>query len=200
MRFTRASALIPVWIVACVQCPPAHGQWRVGAEVGSERFWGASTDTAGGGPSLRPYRPTSFGIGVARQAGRWDAGLRFRYLSASLALEGTEGLVAVKGIFDVYGAAALLAYRVARIAANELTLEAGPLLEIWSVAGEESRTRLGLQVGASLKVPLGAGLLGSLTAGAAVMPSPFTESQLDAGFQRRALWRRRLAGGLEIRL
>jgi hypothetical protein len=199
MRCTRVFALISLWTVACVLCPMAHGQWRVGAKVGAERFWGGSTDTAGGGPSLRPYRPTSFGLGVARQAGRWGAGLGFHYKSASLALEGAEGVVAVKGIFDVYGADAHLAYRLAGLAANELVLEAGPIFEVWSLSGEESQTRLGVQAGLSLRVPLGAGLTGSLTAGAAVIPSPFTETQLEAEFERRPLWRRRLAGGLELR-
>jgi hypothetical protein len=51
-----------------------------------------------------------------------------------------------------------------------------------------------------LRVPLGARLAGSLTAGTALIPSPFTTDQLDPGFERRALWRRRLAGGLEYRL
>jgi hypothetical protein len=187
-------------MIPCVLCPTAQGQWRVGVEVGSERFWGGSADTAGEGPSFRPYRPTSFGLGLARWARKWGAGVSFRYLSASLALEGAEGLVAVKGIFEVYGADAHLAYRVARVSANELTLETGPLLEVWSVSGEESQTRVGIQAGLSLRVPLGTGLVGSLTGALAVIASPFTESQLDSGFERRPLWRRRLAGGLELRL
>jgi len=200
MGITRVSATMLLWMISCVLCPMAQGQWRVGATVGSERFWGGSEDAAAEGPSFRPYRPTSFGFGLSRGAGKWGAGVSIRYLSASLALEGEEGLVAVKGIFEVYGADVHLAYRVAHIAANELTLETGPLFEVWSIQEEESQTRLGIQAGLSLRVPLGASLVGSLTGALAVIASPFTESQLDSGFERRPLWRRRLAGGLELRL
>lgn len=200
MQLTRVLAFLPGWVLSVALCRSAQGQWTVGAEIGSNRFWGGSEETAAEHRSFRPYRPTTFGIGLARRADELGAGLRLHYSSASLALEGQDGLVAAKGVFQVYGADVHLAYRLARISANALTLEAGPLFEIWSVSGEESQARLGIQTGLSFRVPLGRGLVGSLTAGAAVIPSPFTESQLEAGFQRRPLWRRRLAGGLEIRL
>lgn len=199
MRPARA-LFLPTGIFLALLCRSAVGQWTVGAEVGSNRFWGGAEETAGEHRSFLPYRPTTFGLGLARRAGGLGAGLRLQYYSASLALEGGDALVAAKGIFEVYAAEAHLIYRIARLAANELTLDAGPLLEMWSITSEESQTRLGIQAGLSLRVPLGAALVGSLTAGAAVIPSPFTDSQIDTGFERRPLWRRRLAGGLEIRL
>lgn len=200
MHRTCLMVLLPAWVFSAGMCQSAQGQWTAGAEVGANRFWGGTEETSGQHRSFRPYRPATFGIGLARWAGRVGAGIRLQYASASLALEGNDALVAAKGIFKVYGADAHLAYHLARVSANELTLEAGPLFEIWSVSGEESEARLGIQAGLSLRVPLGTGLVGSLTAGAAVIPSPFAESQLEAGFERRPLWRRRLAGGLEIRL
>ena len=200
MRSIGNPVLLLTSVLSLALCQSAQGQWFVGAEVGSNRFWGGSAETTGERRSFLPYRPASIGIGLARWGGRVGAGLRLQYSSASLALEGQDGLVAAKGIFKVYGADAHLAYRIARVSANELTLEAGPLWEVWSVSGEESQSRLGIQAGLSLRVPLGTGLVGSLTAAAAVIASPFTESQLDAGFERRPLWRRRLAGGLELRL
>ncbi|MEO7237503.1 MAG: hypothetical protein ABIZ96_02690, partial [Gemmatimonadales bacterium] len=70
----------------------------------------------------------------------------------------------------------------------------------WSVIDEDSQTRVGAQGAVSLNLPLGGRFAGSLTAGAAVMPSPFGEGQLDPPFERRALWRRRFAVGLDYRL
>lgn len=200
MGLIHVVALLPAFLLSAVLCHPAQGQWTVGAELGSDRFWGGSEETTAEQRSFRPYRPTTFGLGVSRRAGKLGAGLWLQYSSASLALEGKDAVVAAKGIFEVYGAAAHLIYRLARVAANELTLQAGPLLEVWSVEGEEYQTRLGLQAGLSLKVPLGARLTGSLTGAAALTASPFTKTQLDQGFERRPLWRRRLAGGLEFRL
>lgn len=181
-------------------CRSALGQWLVGLEVGSDRYSGGSEETAPEHRSLRPYRPTTVGLGLLRRTGNVGAGVRFRYSSAGLALEGEDAAVVAKGVFDVYGVAPEFLYRVASLAANELWLHAGPLFEIWSVIEEGSEVRLGVHAGLLLRVPLGARLAGSLTAEAALIPSPFTTDQLDPGFERRALWRRRLAGGLEYRL
>jgi hypothetical protein len=49
-------------------------------------------------------------------------------------------------------------------------------------------------------VPLGGRLAGSILVGAALIPSPFGVDQLNPDFERRALWRRRFAMGLEYRL
>jgi len=182
-------------------CSPALGQWAVTTEVGADRFWGGSIETTNDRRSFRPYRPTTFGMGLERTAGRLGAGLRLRYASASLALEGSDAVAAAKGVFTVYSAAPEVMYRIATVGAvNQLVLHGGPLLEIWSVLDADTQTRLGVQGAVSLNLPLGGRFAGSLTAGAAVMPSPFAEGQLDPPFERRALWRRRFAVGLDYRL
>jgi len=182
-------------------CSPALGQWAVTTEVGADRFWGGSIETTNDRRSFRPYRPTTFGVGLERTAGRLGAGLRLRYASASLALEGSDAVAAAKGVFTVYSAAPEVMYRIATVGAvNQLVLHGGPLLEIWSVLDADTQTRLGVQGAVSLNLPLGGRFAGSLTAGAAVMPSPFAEGQLDPPFERRALWRRRFAVGLDYRL
>jgi hypothetical protein len=180
---------------------PAAGQWAIAAEVGADRFWGASAETGPERRSFRPYRPTTFGAGLVRRGSKVGFGLRLRYGSAPLALEGSDALVAAKGIFAAYSASPEVIYRVATVGnGNELLLHAGPLFELWSVADEGSQGRVGIQGAVSLLVPLGSGFAATFAAGAAVTPSPFEDDQLDSGFERRALWRRRVAGGLEYRL
>ncbi len=151
--------------------------------------------------SFRPYRPTTLGLGIERQAGRFAFGVRLRYASASLALEGADGVVAAKGVFTMYSVSPELVYRIASVGkVHPLLLHAGPVFEVWGVIDEESETRVGLQGAVSLTVPLGGNLGGSFTVGAAIIPSPFAADQLSPEFERRALWRRRFAAGLEYRL
>jgi len=201
MRTSRLAGSAAVMLAAAVWCRPALSQWAVTTEVGADRFWGGSIEHTAERRSFRPYRPTTFGVGLERRAGRLGAGLRLRYASASLALEGDEGVVAAKGIFSVYSAAAEVVYRIISVGpVNQLILYGGPLFEIWSVADENPETRVGVQGAVSLRVPLGGRFAGAVTAGAAVIPSPFGRTQLDQSFERRALWRRRFAVGLDYRL
>ena len=195
-----AVVLTVMSITSGIGCSVAQGQWSVGVEVGADRFWGGSQETTAEHRSFRPYRPTTFGLGVARGSGRLRAGVRFQYSSASLALEGSDALVAAKGVFSVYAAAPELLYRIARLASNELLLQGGPLIEVWSMVDEFETTRVGVQAALTLRVPLGARLSAAFTAGAALIPSPFRADQLDPGFESQALWRRRVAGGLQYRL
>ncbi|MGH7509285.1 MAG: hypothetical protein ACREMZ_07415 [Gemmatimonadales bacterium] len=196
----RFAATIMASLVSLAWCSPALGQWAVTGEVGSDRFWGGSVESAAEHRSFRPYRPTTFGIGLERQSAGLGVGIRFRYASAGLALEGPRAVVALKGIFRMYSVAPEISHRLRRFGSgNELLVQGGPLLEVWSVRSEHSQTRIGLHAALSLRVPLVARLAGSFTAGAAVTPSPFATDQLDEGFERSALWRRRLAAGLEYR-
>lgn len=182
-------------------CSPLLAQWAVTAEIGSDRFWGGSVEKAGERRSFLPYRPTTFGVGLEHRAGRFAVGVGLRYASASLALEGAKGVVAAKGIFTVYSVSPELVYRIASVGSvHPLSLHAGPIFEVWGVVDEDREIRVGVQSAVSLGVPLGGRLGGSVMVGAALIPSPFAGGQLNSDFERRALWRRRVAAGLEYRL
>ena len=195
------AALTGMGLVYAMWCGAVLAQWTLGAEVGSDRFWGGSIETTPEERSFRPYRPTTLGVGLEWRGGRLGVGLRLRYASAGLALEGADALSAVKGVFSVYSVSPEAVYRIATLGtANQLAVHAGPLFEVWSVVDEDSQTRVGFQGAVSLNVPLGGRIAGSVMAGAAVIPSPFGQDQLDPTFERRALWRRRFAVGLSYRL
>jgi hypothetical protein len=188
-------------LAALFWCTPLLGQWSVGAEVGADRFWGGSSATTGEHRSFRPYRPTTFGVAFQRKSGRFGLGLRLRYASASLGLEGAEGVIAAKGVFSVYTVSPEVMRHLATVGSvNRLLLHAGPLLEVWTVTDGGSQTRVGVQGALSLCVPLGGRFEGLVTAGAALIPSPFAPDQLADGFERRGLWRRRVGAGLNYRL
>jgi hypothetical protein len=189
-----------------LETSPLHGQWRVGAEVGAARFWGASVDNDDNHTSFRPYRPTTFGLGLERQYGRYAVGLQVHYAEAGLALEGPDVVVAAKGASTVVSISPEFVVRLATLGSDtQLRVHAGPLVELWDLVNRNSRTRLGAQGSVSLDFPLGERFGGVTLVRAAVTPSPYEDGELDLGgsaptYDLRTLWRRQFAVGLRYRL
>jgi hypothetical protein len=201
MRPSICGSAIAVAVSFNLWASPLSGQWLVGVEVGSDRFWGGSAGKAEPNLSFRPYRPTTFGLGLERRHGSLGVGLRLHYTGASMALEGGEAIVAAKGVFDVYGFNPELVYRIASVGAgNALLLRGGPLVEVWKIVDESTKTRVGAQTALSLTVPLGSGFAASVLAGVALTSSPFTSDQIAPDFEPRALWRRSIAARMEYQL
>ena len=193
--------MVAATLASCMVSSSMQGQWSVGAEVGADRFWGGSIENTEDQRSFRPYRPTTLGARIQWETPGLGVGVRLGYFSAGMALEGSDGLSLANGVFTVYSLAPELLYRIASIGkANRLLIRAGPLLEIWQALDDESEIRLGVHGALALQVPLGWKLEGVLSAGAALIPSPFAENQLDPPFERRPLWRRRFTAGLQYRL
>ena len=194
-------AATAVFIAVSFRVPAAWGQWTVGVELGADRFWGGSVENGPERRSFHPYRPTTFGGSLERRSGRGGVAIRLLYTQASLALEGNDAVVAAKGVFKVYSASPEVSYRIASVgSSNQALLRVGPLFEVWSIIDEKSRTRVGVQGAASLGIPLGGSFAGLLSAGAALIPSPFEDGELLPGYDLRALWRRRFAVGLQYGL
>lgn len=198
----RTGGLSMVAMVLALSLPePALAQWFVGLDIGSERYWGGTVENTADRRSFRPYRPTIMAATLERRSRSIGAALRLRYTDASMALEGSDAVVAVKDVFTVVSASPEISYRLLTLGLeNELRLHAGPLFEHWSVDEEDSRTRMGAQGAVSLSLPVGGGFALSLTAYGAVIASPFEESELLETYERRALWRRGVSGGLRYRL
>ncbi|MFL5403124.1 MAG: hypothetical protein ACJ8BF_09950 [Gemmatimonadales bacterium] len=179
----------------------AAGQWTAGIDVGADRYWGGSVETGGDHRSFRPYRPTVFGIGIERKGNLVAWGLRVRYTEAALGLEGRGAVAAVEGVFTVVSLSPEVVCRLATLGpGSELRLHAGPLFEIWGIIDEDTKARVGAQSAVSLNIPLGGRFAGSVLVGLAVTPSPFEANQLGEAFERRVLWRRGFAAGLQYRL
>lgn len=199
------SALLMTWVslilISSVIPAPSAAQWSAKLELGAERFWGGSIENAPEHRSFRPYRPTTFGVGLARQSGRLGLGLQLQYAKAGLALEGADAVAAAKGVFTIYSASPEVSYCIVSLeTGSELMLHAGPLLELWHIVDQTSRTRVGVQTVVSLDVALGGSLAASILAGVAISGSPFEVGELDPSYDLRALWRRRFAVALKYRL
>jgi hypothetical protein len=200
------NALIVILIASTFWHPPLVAQWRVGAEVGAARFWGASRENSPDQPSFRPYRPTTFGVGLERQTGRYTLGLQVQYGEASLALEGPEVVVSAEGVFTFVSISPEVSLRVVTLGSdNQIRMHAGPVFDVWDIIDQDSRTRVGAQGSLSLDVPLGGSFQGVVLAGIAVTPSLYNEGELDLGggapsYDLETMWRRRFALGLQYRL
>jgi hypothetical protein len=200
MTRSHACAVLVVFL-SVVGGPTATAQWAVSIGVRAPRFSGGAVEPATG-LSLRPYRPTIIGGGIDRSGRRVGMGVRVHYASSSLALEGSEGLSAVKDALSVYGAEPFVAVQVGRVGPEGvLRITGGPLLEVWKLPDVGSRTRLGLAAAFELAVPLGGRWSGVATLGGAITPgSPFTRDDLDSNLEPRALWRREVAAAVRYRL
>lgn len=178
----------------------AAAQWALSADVTASRFSGGSSEEPGG-RSFRPYRPTLAGLGVEKCGRSLGIALHGYYASASLALEGADAVVAVKSALDLYGASMEVSGRLATLGmGSRLMLYAGPLVEVWRLAGETSRVRGGFAGAIGLQVPIGNRWSVIMRGGAAVSGSPFAAEDLDVGFVPRPLWRREVSGRLRYRL
>jgi len=190
-----------VALVSLVGVSTARAQWAVSIGVRAPRFSGGAVEPTTG-LSLRPYRPTVLEAGLDRAGSRVGVGVWVHYASSSLALEGSEGLSAVKHALTVYGAQPFVAVRVSHVGpGGMLRIAGGPLLEVWKLPDVGSRTRIGAAAALELAVPFGGRWSGVARLGAAVTPgSPFTREDLDPDLEPRALWRREVAASLRYRM
>jgi hypothetical protein len=200
MPSTRAHvALISLLVSSSASVLPA--QWGIATGVRAPRFSGGAVEPATG-RSLRPYRPTMWEVELDRMGRRVGMGLRLNYASSSLALEGSEGLSAVKNALEVYGIDPEVSVRVCRVGLQGLLrVYAGPLVEVWKLPDVGSHLRVGFGASVGIEMPFGGRWVGSARLGGGVTPSsPFAREDLDSSLEPRALWRREASAALHYRL
>jgi hypothetical protein len=201
MRNEYSLAMLAATLLAAAPLPAAHAQWSLAVGLRAARFSGGAEEPATG-RSLRPYRPTLLEAGVSRWGKPVGVGVRVYYASSSLALEGAEGVAAVKDAIEVFGLTPEVSARISQLGPDGvLRAFAGPVLEIWKLADMDSRLRVGVSASLGLEVPFGGRWSGEARLGAGVLPaSPFTDEDLDPALRRRALWRREITAELSYRL
>src|SRR5215213_5013912 len=200
MRPMALRWIISALIFSIVTPAPVWSQWSLSLGVQSDRFWGGSVENAPERKSFRPYRPTLIAVGLERRAGSAGLALRVRYTEASLGLEGSDAVVALKGAFTVLGIAPELNYQLLTLGpGNRVLVHAGPLLEFWDPVDVQSRTRLGAQGAVSLRIPMGGRFGLSLAGSVALIASPLQSDELIDGYELRPLWRLGFAAELQSR-
>ena len=190
-----------LFVLLLIAAPfPAGAQWTLSAGIRAPRFSGGATEPATG-RSLLPYRPTMWEVGLERARGSVELGLRLRYASSSLALEGDEAVAVVKDALSVYGIDPEVSFRLGRPGPGvAVRAYAGPTLDIWTLPDAGSRVRLGASAALGLEIPFGRRWAGVARVGGAVTASPFDKEDLEVGLERRTLWRREASATLRYRL
>jgi hypothetical protein len=179
-------------------CEVSVAQWGLSTEIGVARFGGTGRDTSG--IAVGPYRPTTFGLRVDREAGPVRV--------AVVALYAQTGIAGVKDNLAVvdYNAASLLevapevSLRLARLGAGAVArLEGGPAVDVWEVDGE-TRTRVGARAALALECPLGGRFVGSVRATGVLSGSIIDPDETANGVERHATRRGGVSIGLRLRL
>jgi len=185
-----------------------RGRWALGLSLGVSSFSGV---TDGNGPegeeaSFTPYRPTMWGVAVARGGQGLRIGVAARYGEAGLGIRGVPSepgadqavLVIAENVYHV-------AVFTGGVSAHLLRLRGGPSLrpslalgvERWAAPGTPPRVIAGVQAGLALEVILTRALVGSLEGELGFTPaSPFHAADLPEGYRARSAWRRTLAAGI----
>jgi len=182
--------------------PRLAAQWSLAVEATASYYGGTSRDSGADPTAFRPHHPTSVGLRVDRRFGRLGVGVGAALGGgADLIAENSSVGAILKDALDLFEVAPEVAVILGRTGPGlAVRVHAGPLIDIWSPEGADTRTRAGGQVGLSLEWPVSRRFAGSLRGAAALTSSLFREGELPPGFERRAMWRRSVSLGLRYRL
>lgn len=197
MRTLTAAAVMMVLSLA-VGPRAVAAQWGISAEIGVARFGGTSRDSSGA--TVGPYRPTTFGVRIDRDAGAARVALDVLYAAPGLAGENDDLAFVQYGVLSLWEIVPEIGLRVARFGAGvEARVEAGPALDLWEFNGEQ-RHRVGARGGVALEWPLARSLSGALRLSGAWSGSMVDPGDVPAGVERVSTRRFSVVLGLRYRL
>ena len=189
---------ILILLLVATAVPPLGAQWRVTLLSASPTARGdARNDADPARPEFHADHPSIQSLAVARDVGRWRAGVEVRRTTADLSEVSRDISVTTGGVFEAWGTGIEVGVRLAGTGARG-ELRAGLALDgdRWHLAGGAARWRAAARGALELDLPvshrLGAVIRGEATTG----PSVFLAGELPEGFARRDLWRTGIAIGL----
>jgi len=174
--------------------------WHLTATAAQSWFSGGleDTTTAQADWSLAPTM--AWGIAADRSFGAVRLGLGLSYLSSNLRLAG-DGITITESTLAIaqWSVAALVTIPLVRLGAAgaAVSLAGGPVLGIWTLTGEETRTRAGGTAMVQLTAPLGEAWHLLALIGGSLSGSPFNPTELPAEFKTTSLWGSRAGFGVQ---
>jgi hypothetical protein len=178
----------------------ASSGWGLTVGVEGLRFAGAARDTVAAEPAaagLGPSGRVGLRAAVQRRAGSWGVALAFGWAGGDV--EASNDAVAIRdrtADLSRYRLGAAVERILARPGEGELSLEAGPALDLWALDGD-TRLRLAAVAGIVLRLPLGrAAVEHRLALG--LEASPLTIADVGGDFELRTL--RTVELGVGVRL
>lgn len=133
----------------------AQTRWTLTGELGTNRFSRAAHDSSTPPVSLGAWRATSYTLRLARAEAERSVALSAGLTSSPFAAWIDNVAVVQGGELALYEFGLTYGRRVLRSGRGAaLRLEAGPVLHIWTMSGEDPRARLGAQLGTVLELPM----------------------------------------------
>jgi hypothetical protein len=198
VRWTSAAALLLAGTTGPVTVLRAQeAGWRLTGGASHAWFGGGVADTTGAGLTFGPSPSVAWSLGADHPLGRVRAGLAFSYLATSLQVSGSGvRIVSEDTRLRQHQLAALVSITLLRVgvAGAGFGLSAGPLVDIWTVAGADSRTRAGALAAVSFAAPIAPGWSLLASAAGSLSGSPFSAGELPVEFTPSTL----LGGQIEI--
>ena len=144
---------LPLLGLLLVSQPRLAAQWSVAVEATASYYGGTSRNGEADPTAFRPHHPTSLGLRVDRRFGRWGVGVGAAVAGADLIAEnGSVGAI-LKDALDLFEVAPEVALLLGRTGPGlGVRVHAGPLIDVWSPQGGDTRTRLGGQAGLFARV------------------------------------------------
>lgn len=177
--------------------------WIVTAGAAQASFAGGLTDSTDDATTYMLTPATAWALSASHPIAGVRLGIGVTYLLSHLGLTGDDLLISDQGIrFQDVEIALLATIPLVPIGDRgaDLGLVAGPALGLWSITGQDSRTRLGATGTLQLAVPIAQHWRLLATAGGAVAGSPFNENELPEDFVATTLWRGQIGLALQAAL
>lgn len=190
----------------CCLClaPAAAAQtgWTLTGEVGANRFSRAAHDTSSPAVSLGAWRPTSYTLRLARSGTQGVLTLSAGFTPGSFAAWIENVAVVQDGELALYEFGLSYGRRIVHTGAGAaIRVEGGPVVHLWTMSGEDPRTRLGAQIGTVVELPMTERWRVDVRADLTLTKSWMRPEDEDAEITREPTMRRgRLALGLTRRL
>jgi len=191
-------------LIATVVTGPVTGQaeWRLTLDVGATTFSSAAHDTSTPDVNLRPWRPTTFSLRATRDVGKVGIGMALGLSNGPLAANIDDFVLMDGGNMLLIEFSPEVRYRlVASNSGVSLHLSAGPLIDVWTPQGDDTRTVFGGIGGLTLSLPLAGEWLVDVRGDLAVTGSLLTEEEETPALIRESTMRRgRVALGITRKL
>jgi hypothetical protein len=172
--------------------------WRLSLERAASTYSAAAHDTSAEPIKLLSWHPTIYTIRLDRDRGRAGVGLAVSYSHAPFGAH-SDDLVLLLGDYDrLVEFAPEFHYQVARSPSQAaFRVHLGPVIDVWTPSGAETRTRIGASGGLSLELTVTAEWSVGVRTDLTVTGSSLTsDEESDAVIRESTMRRGRLALGI----
>lgn len=180
----------------------AQAGWHLTLERGSTTFSAAAHDTSADQVQVRPWHPATYTFRLVRESRRLGFGVALTYSNGPVAANIDDFVLLPGDTQLLIELAPELRYPlIAASSGVTLRIHVGPVVDIWTPSGDDTRTVFGGLGGLTMSFPIAGRWQADLRADVAVTGSNVTKDEASDGIVREPTMRRgRLGIGITKRL